>query len=92
MSFLDETTDGPVLYRHRPIEKQVFRYDGTNGMDIALWADSAYLTAEGDLIVRNVQGEFIARPGDYVVRGIENEIYPVPASIFEDSYEPVGEG
>lgn len=86
-----QAADGPAVFRHLPTLKEAFRYDGDNGFDIGLWADGkAYVTNEGQLIVRSKQGEFVVTAGDYVVRGTEGEFYPCPAEIFIDNYEHVG--
>lgn len=83
---------GPVLYEHLPTVKAGFQYDGTNGFDIALWANGkAYMTAEGLLIVRTKQGEFVAHVGDVVMAGSEGEYYPCPPEIHALEYRAMGE-
>lgn len=37
------------------------------------------------------EGVIAGMPGDYLARGIKGELYPVGRSIFDNSYEVVGE-
>jgi hypothetical protein len=87
----DYWADGPHDWQHLPVRKPVIRWTGLNADTIVDWAgDKAYVEA-GRLLIRTPQGDLEPALGDFVVRGVEHEFYPVPASIFFASYEPVGE-
>lgn len=84
---------GPATYVHLPTVKYAFQYDGTNGLEIALWAGGkAYVTDIGHLVVKTKQGDFTANVGDYVIHDPEGGFYPCPEPIFIVEYEPAGEG
>lgn len=42
-------------------------------------------------LIRTLEGPFVVWPGDWIVTGVEGERWPIKPSIFEKSYEPVGE-
>lgn len=45
--------------------------------------------ANGDLIVKTLEGPFTASPGDFIIRGVQGEFYPCKPDIFEATYEEV---
>lgn len=81
----------PVRVRKRPVVVDAFRYDGSNGPQIVTWVGAAARFVEGELWIATLEGDHIASPGDYVMRGVEGEFYPVKPSIFEATYDVVGE-
>lgn len=43
--------------------------------------------ANGDLMIRTLEGDMRATYGDYVIRGVAGEFYPCKPDIFEQTYE-----
>lgn len=42
--------------------------------------------------VRTLEGDVTGKPGDFLAVGIEGEMYPIAASVFEATYEPIDHG
>jgi hypothetical protein len=93
---------GPGFYRKRPVPIEAYRFDGANADDIVCWVkhtqsdDPRYRTdaaidTDGQLIISTLEGDHLASPGDWIICGTKGEHYPCKQSIFEGSYEPVGE-
>jgi hypothetical protein len=49
---------------------------------------SAY-QADGELIIKTLEGPLRAAPGDWIITGIKGEQYPCKPDIFEQLYEPI---
>ena len=45
--------------------------------------------ANRELIVRTLEGNMVVADGDYIIRGVQGEIYPCKPDIFEQTYEEV---
>jgi len=45
--------------------------------------------ANGDLMIRTLEGDMRTTPGDYVIKGVQGEFYPCKSDIFEATYERV---
>lgn len=43
----------------------------------------------GNLTIRTLEGDMVARPGDWIIRGVKGELYPCRPDIFAATYEPV---
>lgn len=41
----------------------------------------------GDLTIRTLEGDMIARTGDWIIKGVNGELYPCKPDIFEKTYE-----
>lgn len=46
--------------------------------------------ANGNLLIRTLEGDMRVTPGDYVIRGVQGEFYPCKPDIFEATYDAVG--
>jgi hypothetical protein len=70
-----------MKYRKRAIvvEAEVYRAGLEDGF------------VNGVPVIHTLEGDLTVSPTDYVVTGIEGERYPVRASIFRKSFEPVSE-
>ena len=42
---------------------------------------------KAEILVRTLEGLFVARPGDWIIRGVQGEFYPCKPDIFEQTYE-----
>ena len=45
--------------------------------------------ANGDLMIRTLEGDMRASVGDWIIRGVAGEFYPCRGDIFEQTYEAV---
>jgi hypothetical protein len=42
---------------------------------------------ETGLIIKTLEGEFLASPGDWIIKGVKGEFYPCKPDVFEATYE-----
>lgn len=79
-------------FRKKPvvIEAVLFRA-GEHDSDLAadVVAGAIRYTEDGDMLIRTLEGEMLARPGDWIIRGVKGEIYPCKPDIFAATYEAV---
>lgn len=54
------------------------------GPDRGIWIDPA----DGDLMIRTLEGDMRVSPGDWIIRGLTGEIYPCKPDIFRRTYVP----
>lgn len=47
--------------------------------------------AEGGIVIRTMECDWKVNHGDWVIRGVNGDFYPCNPSIFEKTYEPVGQ-
>lgn len=47
--------------------------------------------ATGGLVIRTLEGDMEGTYGDYIVKGVQGEFYPCKPTIFEATYERVGD-
>lgn len=47
--------------------------------------------ADGQMMIRTLEGDMKVSVGDYVIRGVRGEFYPCKPDIFAATYEPVVE-
>lgn len=45
----------------------------------------------GNLTIKTLEGDHLARAGDYIIKGVQGELYPCKPDIFLETYEPVEE-
>ena len=45
--------------------------------------------ANGNLMIRTLEGDMRAEYGDWIIRGVQGEFYPCKPDIFEQTYEEV---
>lgn len=78
-------------YRHRPVEVDAIRWDGTIGCAEALMQWSSGTVAaqpSGSLSIQTLNGTVHAAVGEWVVRGLTGECYPCADGLFQALYEP----
>lgn len=90
-----------MKYRKKPVEVDVFRYDGDlidkRGKPyVPDWVMQAFQKGimyfdTCELFISTLEGPHHASVGDYIVRGVKGELYPVKPDIFEMTYERVEE-
>lgn len=81
-------------FRKKPviIEAVLFRA-GEQDSALAPDVDAGAIryTEDGNMLIRTLEGEMLARPGDWIIRGVKDEVYPCKADIFSATYEKVEE-
>ena len=90
------STPTPGRYVARPPIVDAIRFDGTNGVDIALWAASlgpaklsVGTSAAGPCIgVASPNGMQVANPGDWVVRDAAGNLTALGHAAFDVAYAP----
>lgn len=82
----------PVKVRKRPVVVEAMRFTGHNHHAILTWAGVAGRLEHGEMVITTLEGDHVASHGDYILRGVAGEFYPVKPSIFEATYDLVGEG
>lgn len=93
-----------MKYRKKPVIVEAFQYDveliGSDGkFYVPEWVKEAYiegkiLTRDNvslGLVVQTLEGNMRADVGDYILKGVDGELYPCKKSVFEKTYEVVGE-
>lgn len=80
----------------RPIEVEAILWDGTNVNEIwdAFEARNIYGPTEDNidtLTIATLEGDMFAPKGWWIIRGVEGELYPCKPSVFEASYEILGD-
>lgn len=60
------------------LEEDTFRIDLCNGG-----------CQVGNLIIKTLEGEYLASKGDYIIKGVNGEFYPCKPDIFKKTYELV---
>lgn len=91
-------------YRKKPVVIDAVRWDGTamKAGPIVGWILRSGATAQyhehtpfehegGYIAIDTLEGTMTAWPGDWIIRGVQGEFYPCKPTIFEATYEPVGE-
>ncbi len=89
-------------YRKKPVEIEALQWDGGNRPDMYLfitgrdWTPQArdliymhLFKPNGDLVIKTLEGDHLARIGDYIIKGVEGEFYPCKPEIFKKTYDEV---
>lgn len=80
----------PTMYRKRPVPVLVMGpLDRENGVAIAAWCDGKWLSVDGVILIKTLEGTMAARLGDYVICGVQGEFYSCKPDIFAETYEIV---
>ncbi|WP_415395178.1 hypothetical protein ACMTN4_07360 [Rhodococcus globerulus] len=58
--------------------------EGTTGITID--------PADGQIVIRTLEGDMKATPGDWIIRGVQGEFYPCKPDIFAATYDSVSGG
>lgn len=72
------------------LDPETLRYrdqapDDDSTPDKGIWIDPA----NGDLMVRTLEGDMRAPYGHWIIRGVQGEFYPCHPDIFDATYEEV---
>lgn len=81
---------GMEFYRKKPIVIEAERYDRGRPAPKGVCQDSKENCLDQDH-VHTLNGPVKVAHGDYIIRGIEGESYPCAATVFESTYERLGE-
>lgn len=86
----------PTRYRKRPLEVEAMQLvdELRNHIAVATWIGNhggsvAMPSVEPCLHIHTPEGKMRADIGDWIIRGVQGEFYPIKASIFRETYEPV---
>lgn len=83
-----------MKFRKKPvvIDATLFRA-GEQDSDLAgdVVAGTVRYTEDGNMLIRTLEGEMVARPGDWIIRGVRGELYPCKPDIFDATYEKTEE-
>jgi hypothetical protein len=96
-----------TTHRKKPVEVEARQWDGTaaGAAPIIDWVLSSGGTANYDcasdgcrgededhvIFIQTLEGRMATSPGDWVIRGVEGEFYPCKDSVFQATYDKVGE-
>lgn len=89
-------------YRKRPVVIEALQFNGLDDyFEIVSWmkacGDTHALADEVTyatpiMLIQTLEGTMAAHPGDWIIRGVQGEFYPCKPQIFNETYEPVGDG
>lgn len=71
--------------------KMAYPVEGVRGAETFLEKLSDWWRGYPRYYVDTLEGTLFVREGDYIIKGVKGEFYPCKPSIFEMTYEPVGE-
>ena len=89
-----------MKYRKKPIVVEAIQWNGKNIEEVKNFAGkplSYNIIYQFDHITRyevqikTLEGNMRVCEGDYIIKGVEGEFYPCKPSIFEKTYEMVGD-
>lgn len=94
-----QTFEEPATYRKLPVEIEAFLWDGSiDGIrKINEWSEGHVqfsLDMHGKAVaawVSTLEGDMRIGKGDYIIRGVKGEYYPCKGTIFNETYEWMGE-
>ena len=75
-----------MKYRKLPIEIEALQFTGKNWEDISDFCKDMDEN-NGKMIIKTLEGFYIASEGDYIIRGANGEFYPCKPDIFWKTYE-----
>lgn len=88
-------------FRKKPVEIEAIQFTGgaENRMAVleftgisASNAKTIYWRSEGpadgELVIRTLEGDLIGTAGDWIIRGVKGEVYPCKPDIFAMTYDP----
>ena len=74
------------------LEPETLRYPDQVESDDSRPDKGIYIDpANGNLMIRTLEGDMRAVPGDFVIRGVQGEFYPCKSDIFAATYERVAD-
>lgn len=88
-----------MKFRKKPVVIEAFQYSVD---EIPEWALKALDDGRiedfspdhghfGNLEIKTLEGDHLARPGDYIIKGVNGELYPCKPDIFAKTYDKVDE-
>lgn len=92
----------PAKYRKKPVVIEAMEFRGTTqAYDVYRWIEShigsveAYEDksgvtidpADGQMVIRTLEGDMKADLGDFIIKGVNGEFYPCKPDIFAKTYE-----
>lgn len=91
MDFSKETH----IFRKKPVTIAAIQWTGSNfdeikaffGQDLERCLEHTEI--KKNLIIKTLEGNFIASPNDFIIRGVKGEYYPCKPDIFEQTYEVI---
>jgi hypothetical protein len=91
-----------MKFRKKPVVIEAVEFDGTpeSRQRVLEWSGLAtpnastiywhsYPDGNGEIVIRTLEGDLVAKPGDFIIRGIQGEVYPCKPDIFAATYEKV---
>ena len=70
------------------LEPDTLRYPDQVEIDDSRPDKGIYIDpANGNLMIRTLEGDMRTVPGDYIIRGVQGEFYPCKSDIFAATYE-----
>lgn len=71
------------------LEPQTLRYPDDDSDEGVPTEKGWYIDpANGNLMIRTLEGDMRVSPGDFVIKGVQGEFYPCKPDIFAETYEP----
>ena len=80
-----------MKYRKKPVVIEAIINRGNNTREIFEFVGASCFIAEGNVIIKTLEGDHTAQIGDYIIKGVKGEFYPCKPDIFEMTYERIGE-
>jgi hypothetical protein len=89
-----------MKYRKKPIVVEAIQWNGENIEEVKDFAGKSLLcdivyqfdyTTRCEVTIKTLEGNMRVHEGDYIIKGVEGEFYPCKPSIFERTYELVGD-
>ena len=86
-----------AFYEKLPVIVEAFQWTGDeNQVEDPAWMNRAlregwcWITKDPfGLIIKTLEGDFVANPGDYIIKGVNGEFYPCKEDIFNKTYKEI---
>ena len=83
------------FYVKKPIPVQCHQITESNIVSLAHWAGASVCNrpdgTPSGLMVYTLEGTMTSKMGDYLIQGVRGEFYFCAKSIFEETYEKLGD-
>lgn len=95
---INEISHLPMLFRKRSVVVKARRFTRHDDVDLAHWCKGDLVNnidpetgevTHAQIDITTPEGVMSALLGDWIIRGAAGEHYPVKASTFEATYEPL---
>jgi hypothetical protein len=76
-------------YRKRALVVEAVQWTGKNAHVVFdfMGLTNQIIGPKGEIYIKTLEGEMVAKEGDYIIKGIKGEFYPIKKDIFIDTYE-----